>query len=249
MVFRHHLSGSDNTAPLLCNAMTSLQLQDASALDYINVQQLPSSAFYFDHSWATVGRDAHLRFLSGNFGSSLSKTSIGSELGGAGANASLFGAYFADNFQHFDQRTVQYHKVAHATSNVLYKGAITDKARTVYQGIIKVFAQAQKTDAYQANRNLLLSEYARADSIPGLEIEANDVLCTHGATVGKVDEQQLFYLMTRGLSRRQATAMIVAGFFSEIWQEYPPELLTGLVEAVENKLETQAGERCQWAIA
>jgi Fe-S cluster assembly protein SufD len=126
--------------------------------------------------------------------------------------------------------------VGHSLSDLLFKGALRGRARTVYQGLIKVHKDAQRSDAYQANRNLILSDKARADSIPSLEIEANDVRCTHGATVGQVDEEQLFYIMARGLSRHDAERLIIAGFFEPVLERIPAESLRALVtEAVERK--------------
>jgi len=130
---------------------------------------------------------------------------------------------FGDGRQHFDLHTLQKHLVDHTTSDLLIKGCLKDRARSIYQGLIQVAEGAQRTDAYQANRNLLLSDTARADSIPGLEILANDVRCTHGATIGTVDEEQMFYLMTRGLPRNQAQRLIVEGFFTPVLDRIPLE--------------------------
>ena len=134
----------------------------------------------------------------------------------AGATSRVTGAYFADGTQHLDYDTFQEHMAPSTTSDFAFKGALRDKARTVWRGMIRVEEGAQKTNAYQENRNLLLSKTAHADSIPGLEILANDVRCTHGATLGQVDREQLFYLMTRGLTRAEAERLIVRGFFQDV---------------------------------
>jgi Fe-S cluster assembly protein SufD len=126
------------------------------------------------------------------------------------------GAYFADGEQHLDYDTFQEHAAPNTTSDFAFKGALRDSASTVWRGMIRVEKDAQKTDAYQQNRNLLLSKEAHADSIPGLEIMANDVRCTHGATLGQVDRDMLFYLMARGLSRHEAERLIVRGFFQDV---------------------------------
>ena len=129
----------------------------------------------------------------------------------------MTGAYFADGTQHLDYDTFQEHIAPSTTSDFAFKGALRDTARAVWRGMIRVEEGAQKTNAYQENRNLLLSKSAHADSIPGLEIMANDVRCTHGATLGQVDREQLFYLMARGLSpRRRPSALIVRGFFQDV---------------------------------
>jgi Fe-S cluster assembly protein SufD len=133
------------------------------------------------------------------------------------------GFMFGDTRQHFDLHTLQKHLADHCTSDLLIKGCLKDRARSVYQGLIQVAEGAQRTDAYQANRNLLLSDKARADSIPGLEILANDVRCTHGATIGTVDEEQLHYLRTRGLPRAEAERLVVEGFFVPVLDRIPLE--------------------------
>jgi Fe-S cluster assembly protein SufD len=135
----------------------------------------------------------------------------------------MSGFYFTDGVQHLDHDTQQNHLAAHTTSDLLFKGALREKSRSVWQGMIYVAPGAQRTDGYQANRNLVLSPNARADSIPGLEILADDVRCTHGATVGKIDADQVFYLRSRGIPYRDAERLIVEGFFDPIMQRIPFE--------------------------
>jgi Fe-S cluster assembly protein SufD len=143
------------------------------------------------------------------------------DLVGEGATGKMSGFYFTNGNQHLDHDTQQNHFAPHTTSDLLFKGALQDRSRSVWQGMIYVAPGAQKTDGYQANRNLTLSSQARADSIPGLEIMADDVRCTHGATVGKVDEEQLFYLLSRGIPRKEAIRLIVEGFFEPIMERVP----------------------------
>jgi Fe-S cluster assembly protein SufD len=145
-------------------------------------------------------------------------------------HAELLGIYFPTGSQHIDHQTLQIHRAPHCFSDLLFNGALKDKARSVYMGVIQVHKHAQKTDAYQRNGNLILDSTARADSIPGLEIEADDVRCTHGATAAQVEEEYVFYLMARGLSRPQAERMIVQGFFQAVLDRVP-------VESVVHKLE------------
>ena len=135
----------------------------------------------------------------------------------------MSGFYFADGDQHLDHDTQQNHLAPNGTSDLLFKGALLDRSRSVWQGMIYVAPGAQKTDGYQANRNLVLSPHARADSIPGLEILADDVRCTHGATVGRLDEEPIFYLMSRGLPRREAERLVVDGFFAPVLERVPFE--------------------------
>jgi Fe-S cluster assembly protein SufD len=166
-------------------------------------------------------------------GGQLSKGRVETILRGPGTDARLIGLYFGDGKQHFDRYTLQDHQAPSARSDLLFKGVLTDEARSVYSGLIRVHPKAQKTDAYQQNRNLLLSRTARADSIPNLEIGANDVRCTHGATVGKVDEEELFYIMCRGLTRAEATRLIVEGFVDPQIEELP---IAGLRESLRREI-------------
>ena len=161
-------------------------------------------------------RDAELDWVEGGFGSARGKVWIQNDLADRGATSRVTGAYFADGTQHLDYDTYQLHAAPDTTSDFAFKGALRDSAATVWRGMIHVEEGAQKTNAYQENRNLLLSKTATANSIPGLEILANDVRCTHGATLSQVDREQLFYLMARGLPRSTAERMIVRGFFQDV---------------------------------
>jgi Fe-S cluster assembly protein SufD len=143
----------------------------------------------------------------------------------------MSGAYFVDGNQHLDFDTEQNHMVPHTKSDLLYKGALKDKGRSVWQGNIHVFPGAQRTDAYQASRNITLSHTARADSIPGLEIEADDVRCTHGAAVSQIDREEVFYLMSRGLPEKVAEQMIVNGFFQPVLDRIPMDSVRARLEA------------------
>jgi Fe-S cluster assembly protein SufD len=205
-------------------------------LHYLHLQNLAVSAWNFSTQRMQVKRDALLRYFIGSWGSRLTKAWLNMEMVGEGGHGELLGLYFPGGRQHLDHHTNQLHKSAQATSDLLIKGALKDRARSVYQGYIKVYPGAQKTNAYQANRNLMLSHNARADSIPGLEIEADDVRCTHGATAGQVPEEYIFYLMARGLNRSNAERMVVQGFFEEVLNRIP-------VEGVRNKLETEIARK------
>lgn len=203
-----------------------------SQMHYLHLQNLATSAWNFSTQRMSLTRDSLVRYFIGSWGSRLSKNWINMDLSGPGSHGELLGLYFPGGRQHLDHHTNQYHRAPNATSDLLMKGALKDRARSVYQGYIKVFKGAQKTNAYQANRNLMLSKNARADSIPGLEIEADDVRCTHGATAGQLPEEYIFYLMARGLSRTNAERMVVQGFFEEVIDRIP-------VEGVRNKLENE----------
>ncbi len=198
------------------NAAVELFVGSAAKLEYVSIQNLSRETWHFASHRARVERDAELDWIAGGFGSRKGKVRIENDLAGQGATSRVTGAYFADGSQHLDYDTFQQHIAPSTTSDFAFKGALRDRATAVWRGMIRVEKDAQKTNAYQENRNLLLSERAHADSIPGLEIMANDVRCTHGATVGQVDREQLFYLMARGLSRGEAERLLVRGFFSDI---------------------------------
>ena len=198
------------------NAAVELFIGQNAKLEYVSIQNLSRETWHFASHHARVERDAELDWVAGGFGSKKGKTRIQNDLAGPGATSRVTGAYFADGDQHLDYDTFQEHIAPSTTSDFAFKGALRDAATAVWRGMIRVEADAQKTNAYQENRNLLLSDRAHADSIPGLEIMANDVRCTHGATIGQVDREQLFYLMARGLSRAEAERLIVRGFFADI---------------------------------
>jgi Fe-S cluster assembly protein SufD len=217
------------------NAVTELFVGQAAKLEYVSIQNLSAETWHFASHHARVERDAELDWVAGGFGSKKGKVRIQNDLAGPGATSRVTGAYFADGTQHLDYDTFQEHMAPSTTSDFAFKGALRDQATSVWRGMIRVEPEAQKTNAYQENRNLLLSERAHADSIPGLEIMANDVRCTHGATISQVDRDELFYCMARGLSRGAAERLIVRGFYQEIFDriEFDPvrEALQSALEA------------------
>lgn len=208
---------------------------------YIQMQDWGRNVWNFLTQKGAIHQDAAVRTLNVALGSQLSKGLIAANLLGAGSSAEMLGLYFADGTQHFDHQTRQHHISPYAGSDLLFKGAIKDHARSVYSGVIKVWPKAHRTDAYQANRNLILSRDARADSIPNLEIGANDVRCTHGATISQIEEEYIFYLMSRGISRTEAEKLIVDGFFDEVIERIP-------VEAVQNTVRTAIDRKIGYLI-
>jgi Fe-S cluster assembly protein SufD len=198
------------------NAAVELFVEQGAKLEYVSLQNLSRGTWHFATHHARVERDAELDWVAGGFGSRRGKTRIQNDLAGPGATSRVTGAYFADGDQHLDYDTFQEHIAPNTESDFAFKGALRENATAVWRGMIRVEEGAQKTNAYQENRNLLLSDKAHADSIPGLEIMANDVRCTHGATLGKVNREELFYLMARGLSREEAERLIVRGFFQDV---------------------------------
>jgi len=200
-----------------------LFLQDGAQLDYVGIQDWGRDVWNFTNERALVNRDATLHWIVGGLGSKLTKTFLDARLIGQGATALLSGVFFADGDQHLDLDTEQNHVAPHCKSDLLYKGALKGSARTVWQGMIRVAKTAQKTDGYQANRNLILSDQARSDSIPGLEILADDVRCTHGSTISRIDEEEVFYLMSRGISRPESEVLLVNAFFTPVLDRIPLE--------------------------
>ena len=188
-----------------------------SHLRYVNLQEWGYKAYNFAQQRARIDRDSTLQWTIAAMGSLLTKVNQSVELIGPGANSQVNGVMFTEGRQHVAYHTLQHHRAPSCRSDFLYKAAQQDKSRTVWRGMIKVDKAAQKTDGYQRNDNLVLSHSSRADSIPGLEIEADDVRCTHGSTTSKVDEEQIFYARCRGFTRKEATRMIVSGFFQQIF--------------------------------
>ena len=212
--------------------VVELIIGDSSVVRYMNLQDFDHSAWNFLTGRAVLGRDADLRWIQVSWGSRLTKAFLDLDMMDSGAHAELLGIYFPTGSQHIDHQTLQIHRAPHCFSDLLFNGALKDKARSVYMGVIQVHKHAQKTDAYQRNGNLILDSTARADSIPGLEIEADDVRCTHGATAAQVEEEYVFYLMARGLSRAQAERMIVQGFFQAVLDRVPVESAVHKLERV-----------------
>jgi Fe-S cluster assembly protein SufD len=198
------------------NAVAELFVEQAAKLEYVSLQNLSTETWHFASHRARVERDAELDWVSGGFGSKRGKVRIQNDLAGPGATSRVTGAYFADGEQHLDYDTFQEHMAPDTESDFAFKGALRDTATAVWRGMIRVERDAQKTNAYQECRNLMLSPTTHAVPIPGLEILANDVRCTHGATVSRVDREQLFYLMARGLPRAEAERLIVRGFFQDV---------------------------------
>ncbi len=217
------------------NAVTELFVEVGAKLEYVSLQNLSTETWHFASHHAVVERDAELDWVAGGFGSKRGKTRIQNDLAGRGATSRVTGAYFADGEQHLDYDTFQEHIAPNTTSDFAFKGALRDHSTAVWRGMIRVEPDAQRTNAYQECRNLMLSPTAHAVPIPGLEIMANDVRCTHGATVSRVDREQLFYLMSRGLPRAEAERIVVRGFFQNVLDriELEPvrEAVTAALEA------------------
>jgi Fe-S cluster assembly protein SufD len=198
------------------DAVTEIVVGDGARVRYASIQDWGSGVTHLGVQRAQVGRDADLRTLAIGFGADLSRAEAETILAEPGGFSEMLGVFFADGDQHFDHRTLQDHVAPNCRSDLLYKGALRDRSRAVYSGWVHVRPDAQKTNAMQTSRNIVLSEHAKADAIPNLEIEANDVRCGHAASVGPVDEETIFYLQSRGITREDAERLIVTGFFQEV---------------------------------
>ena len=228
-------STSPDGAGLHCGSI-ELIVEQAARLRYVNLQNWGHEVWHFAHQKAHVAREGRLQWTIGALGSRLAKVNQHVAMTGPDAEVQVNGVMFTEGRQHLSYNTHQHHQAPYCRSDLLYKAALQDRSRTVWRGMIKVDRDAQRTDAYQRNDNLMLSRDARADSIPGLEIEADDVRCTHGSTSGRVDDQQVFYAMTRGYTRREAVRMIVAGFFQQIFDRIT-------IESVRDALGEAIGRR------
>jgi len=208
---------SPDLADVFSDAVVEIYAGPASRLRYVSLQEWGKGVTHLSVQRAVLERDAEVRSLGVAFGASLSRSEVESVLVGDGGSSEMLGVYFADGEQHFDHRSIQDHLGSSTASDLLYKGALRDRSRTIYSGTVIVRAGAHKCDAYQTNRNILLSEEAKADSIPNLEILSNDpVRCGHAASVGPVDPDTLFYIQSRGIPYEEAERLVVLGFFQEV---------------------------------
>ncbi|REJ87481.1 MAG: Fe-S cluster assembly protein SufD [Planctomycetota bacterium] len=224
------------TDGLHCGAIELIVGQGAR-LRYVQLQNWNHKVRHFARQCGRVARDGMLQWTVGGLGARFAHIHQDVHLDGTGAEAQVNGVTFATDRQLLSYYTQQSHNAADTRSDLLYKQVCRDRSRAVWRGMIKVEPEAQRTDGYQRNDALMMSRDARADAIPGLEIEADDVRCTHGATAGRVDEEQIFYAMCRGISRYEAMHMIVEGFFAEVYDRIPVELVREtLSQAVERKL-------------
>ncbi len=233
-------STEPQVAGLHCGIM-EVVLQPGAKLNLVSVQNWNRATWHFSHETIRLAAGAQLRWTVAGLGGRLAKVNQHVELSGPDASANVHGVMFTEGKQHLCYCTLQHHRAAGCHSNLLYKGALQDRSHLVWRGMIRVDHGAQKTDAYQRNDNLMLARTARADSIPGLEILAHDVRCSHGATVGRVDDEQLFYLGTRGLARSEAARLIVDGFFQQVFDRIAvAPIRAALAEAIARRVRQYA---------
>ncbi|HEY1591391.1 MAG TPA: Fe-S cluster assembly protein SufD [Solirubrobacteraceae bacterium] len=236
-VWEQLLSGSEELDGVF-NAVTELRLGEGAHLRYVCGQALSEKSWLFGAQRAEVGRDASLDWVALGFGSGRGRVRMETRLGGEGAEARVTGAYATHGRQHIDFDTTQEHAAPNTTSDLAFRGVLQGRSTAVWKGNIIVDPGAQKTDAFQESRNLLISKRAHADAIPGLEIQANDVRCTHAAAVAQVDPEQLFYLRSHGLGDDIAKQLVIEGFLEALVErfEHGP-VRERLAEALERRLE------------
>jgi Fe-S cluster assembly protein SufD len=216
---------------------TEIVVGKGAFLRMVNLQNWNTGVWHFARQKAVVQASGRLQWTLGALGSRVSQVAQDVALAGRNASAQVNGVMFTEGRQHLVYNTLQHHEAPSCTSDLLYKGALQGKSRLVWRGMIKVDKAAQKTDGYQRNDNLMLSNEARADSIPGLEIEADDVRCTHGATSGRVDAEQIFYARARGLSADEAARLVVAGFFQQVFDRITiPQVREALAKAIGGRI-------------
>ena len=223
----------------LSDAVVEIHAGANSRVRYVALQEYGEGVTHLSVLRASVGRDARLKTLGVAFGASLARAEVEAFLAGDGSSSEMLGVYFGDGDQHIDHRSIQDHAGSRSSSDLLYKGAMRDRSNAIYTGTVIIEVGAHACNAYQTNRNILLSEHARAHSVPNLEILSNDpTRCGHAASVGPVSDDELFYLMSRGIPAKEAERLIVFGFFAEVLDRVEiPEIREGLERAIEDELE------------
>jgi Fe-S cluster assembly protein SufD len=241
-VWEELLSGSEDLDGVF-NVVTELVVGDNARLRYVCGQSLSERSWIFGAQRAEIGRDARLDWVALGFGSARGRVRMETRLGGQGADARVTGAYATHARQHIDFDTTQEHAAPNTTSDLAFRGVLQGRSTAVWKGNIIVDPGAQKTDAFQESRNLLISKRAHADAIPGLEIQANDVRCTHAAAVAQVDPEQLFYLRAHGLEDEVAKRLVIEGFLSALVERFEQgPVRERLAEALERRLALILGE-------
>ena len=229
---------------LLVVPIVDVSVGDAATLSYNSIQQLGAGAWQLGHQRIRAGRDATIRTFSGSLGGEYARFRTESVLAGQGGSAELLAAYLGGGTQMHDFRTLQEHGAPRTTSDLVFKGAVGGTARSVYSGLIRMRKGAKGANAFQTNRNLVLSEGAHADSVPNLDIEENDVRCSHASAVGQIDREQRFYLESRGVPPAVAERLILLGFFEDLWTRIgAPGIRDHLVSAVAGMLDRVTGGR------
>jgi len=236
-VWEQNLSGTTDAETLL-TSVVELRVGQNAKLRFVGAQDMNEKSWIFGSQRAEVARDGHLDWVTVGFGSGNGKVFTETLLAGEGSHAKVTGAYAPHARQHIDFHTLQEHGAANTTSDLAFRGILADRSSVVWRGMIKVDPGAQQTDAFQECRNLLLSKKAHADAIPGLEILANDVRCTHAAAIAQIDPEQVFYLNSRGLGEASAKRLVIEGFMAELVERFEEGPIR---EAMANALERRLG--------
>jgi Fe-S cluster assembly protein SufD len=238
-------STNEEGVGLACG-LNDLLVGPGAKVDYVCLQQWGKQVTSFQLNSTRVEKDGEARSLFVNLGAAYARQESRSTMAGSGARSEMLGLSVGSDRQEFDQRTLQCHDVPNTWSDLLYKNALDDRSKSIFKGLIRVAPGAAKTDAYQNNRNLLLNPEAEADSMPGLEILNDDVRCTHGATTGQIDQDQLFYLMARGIDPRTGAQLLAHGFFEEVIARLPEKKIGEAVRsAVAAKFVSMKSQRVQ----
>ncbi len=221
----------------LVNSAVEIFAGDSSNVRYLNLQGLAPNVKTYITIRNQIGQNSNIKSIFGSIGSKVTKVNAGTILTGRGASSQMFGVIFGDKKQHFDYHTMQHHRASESFSNLNFKVVLQDKANSAYTGLIKIEKDTVNCEAYQENRNLLLNSGAKAESIPELEILTDQVRCTHGATMGPIDPEQVFYLKCRGISEIEAVRMIVTGFVESLLGQLPADISNSLRGLIRRKLE------------
>jgi Fe-S cluster assembly protein SufD len=240
-----YLQSADPGSEGFACGVSDLWLGAGAQVTSVCVQEWSSKTRAFQINSAVVGRDARAIALNLQLGSAAVRSESVSHLRGEGGRSEMLSLALTLGRQELDQRTFQIHEVPHTSSDLLYKVALDDVSRSIFSGVIRVNPGAHQTDAYQKVRNLLLSDEAEATSAPGLEIEADDVRCTHGATTGQIDEEELFYLLSRGIPRNEAQKLFVDGFLQEVIARLGHEALG---DALREKVHAKCDSNHHWQL-
>jgi len=238
----HESRSLDPDAEGVLNGVVELVVGQNARLRFVDAQDVSEKSWVFGAQRATVARDASLDWITLGFGSANGKVFQETQLAGPGAHGTVTGAYASRGRQHLDFDTLQEHAAPDTTSDLAFRGILADRSSAVWRGMIKVDPGAQRTDAFQESRNLLLSKRAHADAIPGLEILANDVRCTHAAAIAQIDREQLFYLRSHGLPEPDAKRLVIEGFLQALVERFEEGAVRERVAgAIERRLETVLG--------
>lgn len=225
---------------VLSDAVVEIYAGPASKLRYVSLQEWGDGVTHLAVQRAIVGRDAEVRSLAVAFGASLSRTEVETLLLEPGGSSEMLGVYFAEGDQHFDFRALQDHVAPHCRSDLLYKGVLVERSKAIFSGTVHIRPNAQKSEGFQTIRNMVLSEDAHANSVPNLEIEANDVRCGHAASDGPVDEDTLFYIQSRGIPYAEAEKLVVSGFYQEVLDRVTiPEVKAGIEASIQTEIERE----------